>query len=201
MAELPTTKLEAVNEILAAIGEAPVNTLEGDLTAEVQIVVNHLHNTSRKVQLEGWWFNEEENFELSRDVETNEVTVPGNTLNIDITYEVANVDLVQRGTKLYDKIGHTFELGFNPKCTITFFLEWDDLPEAAREYIKIKTARIFQDRFIGSGDQHTFSSNDEAIARATMDALNAENQDASIFDTYDIASIVARRRPYPRSFF
>lgn len=200
MAELPTTQLEAVNEILAAIGEAPVNTLSGDLTAEVQMIVNHLHNTSRKVQLEGWWFNEEDDFELSRDVETGEVTVPGNTLNIDITDERYGVDLVQRGTKLYDKIGHTFELGFNPKCTIIFFLSWDELPEAAREYIKIKTARIFQDRFVGSDDQHTFTSTDEAMARAALDALNIDNIDASIFDTYDIASIVNRKRVYPRAF-
>lgn len=200
MAELPTTELEAINDILAAIGEAPVNTLSGTLTTEVQIMVNHLHNTSRKVQLEGWWFNEEDDFELSRDVETNEVTVPGNTLNIDLTTEVYNVDIIQRGTKLYDKVAHSFELGFNPKCTIIFFLSWDELPEAARNYIKILTARIYQDRFVGSGELHGFAQNDEAVARATLDALNIDNMDASIFDTYDIASIVNRRRPYPRSF-
>lgn len=197
MAEQPTSKLEAVNEILAAIGEAPVSTLSGTLTAEVAIIVNHLNATSRKVQLEGWWFNEEDDFELSRDAETGEVTVPGNTLNIDLSQENGSVDLVQRGTKLYDRLNHTYELDFNPKCSITFFLAWEDLPEAARNYIKLLTARIYQDRFIGSADQHGFGQNDEATARATMDALNINNLDATIFDTYDMYSIVARRRVYP----
>lgn len=201
MVELPTTELEAINEILAAIGEAPVNTLEGGAaTSEVQIMVTHLHNTSRRIQLEGWWFNEEEDFELSRDAETGEVTVPGNTLNIDLTTERTGVDLVQRGTRLYDKVNHTFALGFNPKCTIIFFLSWDELPEAARSYIKISTARIYQDRFIGSSEHHGFAASDEAMARATMDALNIDNMDASIFDTYDMSSIVYRKRVYPRSF-
>lgn len=196
MAETPTTQLEAINEILAAIGEAPVNTLSGTLTTEVQIMVNHLHNTSREVQLEGWWFNEEDDFELSRDVETSEVTVPGNTLNIDLTLERSDVELVQRGTKLYDKKNHTFELSFNPKCSITFFLSWDELPEAARNYIKIRTARIYQDRFIGSGDHHTFNSQNEGVARAKLEDLHNQNSDFSIFDTWDMASIVQRTRPY-----
>ena len=200
MAETPTTKLEAVNEILAAIGEAPVNTLSGTLTAEVAIILTHLNTKSREMQLEGWWFNEEDNFVLSRDSETGEVTVPGNTLNIDLTDETGSVDLVQRGTRLYDRLNHTYELDFNPSCTIIFFLAWEDLPEAARNYIKIRTARIYQDRFIGSAEQHGFAQTDEAIARATLDTLNVKNEDATIFDTYDIASIVARRRVYPNPF-
>lgn len=196
MAESATTKLEAINEILAAIGEAPVNTLSGTLTTEVQMMVGHLHNKSRAVQLEGWWFNEEDDFELSRDVDTNEVTVPGNTLNIDLTIERSDVDLVQRGTKLYDKKNHTFELSFNPECSIIFFLSWEELPEAARNYIKILTARIYQDRFIGSSEHHGFAQQDESVARSILDALNINNMDASIFDSYDMASIVSRNRPY-----
>jgi len=199
MAETPTTELEAVNEMLAAIGEAPVNTLSGDLTAEVQVAVDTLRNTSRKVQLTGYWFNEEDEYELSRDV-NNIVTVPGNTINIDITNEIAGVDLIERDGKLYDKTSHSFTLTFNPKCTITFFLSWNELPEAAREYIKIKAARIYQDRLVGSGDHHTFTATDEAEAYATLLNRESENGDYTIFDNYDIYSIIARRRPVIKSF-
>jgi len=199
MAETPTTELEAVNEMLAAIGEAPVNSIAGTLTAEVTIAVSTLRNTSRKVQLTGYWFNEEDDYELSRDV-NNIVAVPGNALNIDLTNEISNVDLVERDGKLYDKVAHSFTIDFNPKCTITFFLPYEDLPEAAREYIKIKAARIYQDRVVGSGDHHTFTQQDESEAYATLLNLESQNGDYTIFDNYDTYSIIARRRPITKAF-
>jgi hypothetical protein len=199
MAETPTTELEAVNEMLAAIGEAPVNTLTPPLTAEVQVAVDTLRNTSRKVQLVGWWFNEEEDYLISLDV-NSKAPIPGNALNIDLTVEESNKDLVQRGGFLFDKVSHSFTLTAAPKCTITFFLPWTDLPEAAREYIKIKAARIYQQRTVGSGDHYSFTKADEAEAYATMLELEAENGDYTIFDNYDIYSIIARRRPVTKAF-
>lgn len=199
MAELPTTELEAVNEMLAAIGEAPVNIITGTLTADVQMAVNTLRNTSRKVQLKGWWFNEEDQYELSRDI-NNQVILPGNALNIDLTDEVYNVDLVERDGKLYDKVSHSYTLTFNPKCSITFFLPYEDLPEAAREYIKIKAARIYQQRTVASGDHYTFTKTDEAEAFAVMLELDAANGDYTIFDNYDTYSIIHRRRPVTKAF-
>jgi len=199
MAETPTTELEAVNEMLAAIGEAPVSTLTPPLTAEVQVAVDTLRNVSRKVQVVGWWFNEEDHYELSLDVDSKAV-IPGNVLNIDVTDQMCDVDLVNRDGFLYDKIGHTFVLAKAPECTITWFLPWADLPEAAREYIKIKAARIYQQRTIGSGDHYSFTKNDEAEAYATMLSMETENGDYTIFDNYDIYSIIHRRRPITKAF-
>jgi len=199
MAETPTTELEAINEMLAAIGESPISTLTPPLTAEVQVAVNELHNTSRKVQLRGWWFNEEEDYELALDVDSKAV-VPGNAINVDVTTEQYNQDLIERDGFMYDKINHTFVLAAAPMCTIVFFLSWDELPEAAREYIKIKAARIFQQRTVGSGDHYTFTKSDEAEAYATMLELETQNGDYTIFDNWDIYSIVHRRRPITKAF-
>lgn len=199
MAETPTTELEAINEMLAAIGEAPVSTLTPPLTAEVQVAVDTLRNVSRKVQTTGYWFNEEDDFLIALDV-NSKAAVPGNALNIDTTNPEWNQDLVQRGGFLYDKIKHTFVLTSAPKCTITFFLPWTDLPEVAREYIKIKAARIFQQRTVGSGDHYSFTKADEAEAYALMLAGETENGDYTIFDNWDIYSIIHRRRPITKAF-
>lgn len=199
MAETPTTELEAVNEMLAAIGEAPVSTLTPPLTAEVQVAVDTLRNISRKIQLKGWWFNEEENYLIALDV-NSKAPIPGNAINIDVTTEQPNVDLVQRDGFMYDKVSHSFVLTSAPKCTITFFLPFTDLPEAAREYIKIKAARVFQDRTVGSTEHHSFTQQDEAEAYATILALETENGDYTIFDNYDTYSIIARRRPITKAF-
>ena len=43
-----------------------------------------------------------------------------------------------------------------------------DSPEAARRYITLKAARVFQERTVGSGTLYDFQQADEARARALM---------------------------------
>lgn len=194
MAETMTTELEAVNVMLACVGEAPINTLLGDLPASIQIAVDLLRETSRSVQKKGWSFNTEEDYELSRNGD-DEVELPANTLSCDLTIERGDVDLVQRGLNLYDRKNHTYELDFNPECTIVFFLSWDELPEAARHYIKIKAARIYQDQTVGSTDHHRFTQQDEAEAYADFVGAESEAQDLTIFSAGDCISGIVQRKP------
>ena len=59
MAVAATTELEAINIMLAAIGEAPVNTLTGTLPVDVKIAQSTLVEINKAVQAEGWSFNTE----------------------------------------------------------------------------------------------------------------------------------------------
>ena len=58
----PTTdspgELQAVNQILASVGQAPVTTLE-QTNPDVAIAYDTLQQVSREVQAEGWTFNKE----------------------------------------------------------------------------------------------------------------------------------------------
>jgi Autographiviridae tail tubular protein Gp11 len=195
-----TTELEAVNEMLAAVGEAPISNIVGDFPANIQMAIDKLRATSRKVQAKGWHFNTEEDVLIARDAITNKVPLGQNVLDCDLTTPIANVDVVQRGAFLYNKHTQSFVFSFNPKLTIKYYLTWDELPEHARDYIKVKAARIYQDQSVGSGDHHTFTQQDEIEAYTLMNSSDSENEDANIFDSYDVASIVRRRRPYPSSF-
>lgn len=58
------TELEAVNSMLAAIGEAPVSTLTGATQADVQMAINILRDVTREVQSWGWRFNTEFGMEI-----------------------------------------------------------------------------------------------------------------------------------------
>ncbi len=53
MAVAATTELEAINIMLAAIGEAPVNTLTGSLPVDVKIAQSTLVEINKSVQAEG----------------------------------------------------------------------------------------------------------------------------------------------------
>ena len=57
MAVAATTELEAVNIMLAAIGEAPINSLIGTLPVDARIAQSTLTEVNKSVQSEGWSFN------------------------------------------------------------------------------------------------------------------------------------------------
>jgi hypothetical protein len=195
MAEQLTTELEAVNAMLSAVGETRVNTITGNLPAGLQAAVDLLRETSRQVQLFGWHFNSEEDYTLSRNGDGH-IQLPGSILDVDLHTEAGTYDIVHRGSRLYDKKNHTYVFTENLQCDIIWFLAWNTLPEAARNYIKIRAARIYQDQNAGSESHHRYTATDEAQALTVLQVSDARNQDASIFDTWDMASIVQRKRPY-----
>ena len=189
-----TTKLEAVNTMIAVIGEAPVNTLGG--TAVPITVVqaeNVLDETNRAVQSEGWHFNTEYEYELTPDATTSKITLPANTLKVDLDPEkYTNVDAVQRGLKLYDRKNHT-EVWSGPiKATITFQLDFTETPEQIRHYVTIKAARIFSNRFLGSREIEGFTVRDEIEAKARAIDHDSETTPISIFDNYAVLRVIDR---------
>ena len=103
-----TTKLDAVNIMIAVIGESPVNTLGG---ASVPVTVvqaeSVLDETSKAIQSEGWHFNTEYDYPLVPDSGTSKITLPVNTLKVDLDPDLnTDTDPVQRGLTLYDRKNH-----------------------------------------------------------------------------------------------
>ena len=62
-----TSKLEAINVMLTAIGESPVNTITSSTTTDVSIAIQILDNVSREVQSVGWHFNTDTNYKLTKN--------------------------------------------------------------------------------------------------------------------------------------
>ena len=85
-----STELDAVNQILSSVGQAPVTTLDLQ-NPEVAIAVNTLREQSKQVQLEGWSFNTEHHYKMERSSDLNEIAYPSNVLALD-----ANVETHQR---------------------------------------------------------------------------------------------------------
>ena len=96
-----STELDAVNQILSSVGQAPVTTLDLQ-NPEVSIVVNTLREQSKQVQLEGWAFNTEHDYTLVRNT-SNEIAFPPNALAVDANRDQHQdqYNLVKRNNKLY----------------------------------------------------------------------------------------------------
>ena len=152
MALARTSKLEAVNKALQMMGEAPFNSLQG-LFGLGNLAETTINSVSRKLQTEGWSFNTDYEVDLMRDSTTNEISVGTSTTRVYVDpYDYPDIDVVQRGSRLYDRKNNTYEFKQDLKADITIILDWEELPEHARVYIMTKTGRELQESMIGSKD-------------------------------------------------
>ena len=202
MAVAATTELEAINIMLAAIGEAPVNSLTGLLPVDARTAQNTLTEINKEVQSEGRSFNTEIDVTLTRDG-SNQISLPANVLRVDANiHQHPTIDPIQRGLKLYDRQNNKYEFDEDLICTVVYFREFNEITEQARRYINIKAARVFVDRLIGDQGLRTYTQEDETRARAILTESDYANADhnllrgdpslTSIFDTYNPSSALIR---------
>ena len=188
------TELEAVNTMLVTIGEQPVSSLDNLAgLQDASIAKQILSNISRAVQSKGWVFNLDLQVTYTPDA-NGEINLGSNVLRIDSTSKVRGTtkDIVERGGKLYDRENNTSIFTDSIKVDRVIVLNFDDLPEAARRYIATRSARVFHDRVVGSGELHRFFQEDEAQAWTELLEYEAEVGDYTIFDDYDVYRIIER---------
>jgi hypothetical protein len=190
-----TSELEAVNTILSTIGESPLNTLSGSLPVDGTIAKNVLSEVSREVQSQGWHFNTHYKVPLSRDTD-NKIPLATNIVRVEIDprkYSKVSYDIVQRNNELYNlaKNEETFDTNFTD-ATVVYLLPFDEIPEQAKRYITIRSARIFHDRTLGANTIHKFSQEDEAKSLSILKQAESHTGDYSIFDTPEQAYTIIR---------
>lgn len=184
-----TTELEAVNTLLGAIGESPINSLAVTGLADVSSAKAALDEISREVQSTGWHFNTEDGFPLSRDP-SGRIYVPANALKVLLPKKYLDtMNVVQRGLKLYDKKHHTDIFTADLEAGVVFLLGWDELPQVVRHYIMVRASRIFQARTLGSDTQFRFSEEEEGTAKREVQEAEGETGNYNMFtDSYSVAS-------------
>jgi hypothetical protein len=192
-----TSKLEGVNTMLTAIGEIPVSSITAATTNDVSIAISILESTSREVQSRGWFYNTDLNYTLLPN-NSNQIDLPANTLRVELEGSSRSKNYVERNRKLYDRYNNTFTITDSVKVTIVFYLEFENIPEVARQYITIRAARIFQDRMLVSSELHKFHEIDELQAyMALKEAEGDIGRHNILTGNYDVYRILDRANYQP----
>jgi hypothetical protein len=169
MASTPTSKLEALNSILSYAGEAPITSLDYVADSVSATIANNvLNEVDRSFQTKGWSFNTDIDYTFVRDG-VNNISVPSNAIRINVlesTYPTLKV--VQRGTKLYDAKGKTYVFATNIVGEMVSLLDFDLLPESARNYVVIRSGRMFLSRTRADETQAKITELDEQLAFANF---------------------------------
>jgi hypothetical protein len=181
-----STELDAVNQILSSVGQAPVTTLDLQ-NPEVSIVLNTLREVNRQVQSEGWIFNTEREYEMTPDSSTNEIAYPFNMLQIDTNqYQHKNkYDVVRRNGKLYDRLHHTFTFTDSIKADVVWYFDFTDVPPAIQTYITARAARMCATKMIGDQELNALLQEQEFNTRASAIEYECNQGDYSMFGFRD----------------
>jgi len=167
-----TTKLEAINTMLSCIGQAPLNTLEGTKSYFTIAAERILEDEVKRIQLQGWDFNSEDDYQLNPDVNNN-IIIPPNLIMVKFPTLYKNRYVVREG-KLYDKFEHTYDINKPLKCSVVWAFPFDDLPEVAKTYAKMSAAYKFVKRELGAEKAAQFTQEDLMEARIALEQHELE---------------------------
>lgn len=169
----PTTELEAINELLKAVGETPVNSLDNLGFTDASIARDTLRTKAREVQSRGWYFNRDEAFTFTPAIDGT-VKIPANVLSIRPSSS-EDRRIIPRGGFLWNATDGTNQYASDsgPTAEVIWMYDFETLPETARRYITVRAATQFQTQVMGNEQVYAFTQDDEKFA---WDALVYEER-------------------------
>lgn len=181
-----TTKLEIINQMLLSVGENAVNQI-GEGYSEGRNAERILDAVSKEVQSRGWWFNLEQSYPLTPNVQ-NEVKLPVTFLKIDFN----NQQYVQRGQRVYDKSNFTYKIPHKITADIIRQLPIEDLPEVAKTFIKITAMKRYQEAAVGSPQLSQYHREELTKAYGEMISTDTENGNYNLGNNQELQAIFSR---------
>jgi hypothetical protein len=182
------TELSAVNNILGAIGQSPLTTLNFD-NPEVSLIYNLLRDANVDTQAEGWHFNTEKHIKYTPDSVTHKITIGNDILSMDLHDNQARrpYDFVRRNGFLYDKIEHTDEFADIDSfdLDVVRLYNFEDLPIIFRRYIVYRASRVAATKLVSNPNLVKLLAQQEALSRAALMEYECNQGDHSMFGFED----------------
>jgi len=183
-------ELDALNLLLRAIGSDPVNSVSTQ-QPDAANAIDTLNRYRRRVQKRGWWCNIQYNVVFQ--VASNEIRIPKEYTSVIFD----DLNLVKRGTRLFDKVKSTFQFTENVTARRTIYtLPWEEMPESMREVVAYMAASSFVRDEIEDVDK---SSQLQTEAGMAMVDLKKEDLEHGQYNSFHKSRVYRARvgvRPY-----
>ena len=184
------TELSAVNNILGAIGQAPLTALTLNANGvfdnpEVAFIYNLLRDANVDTQAEGWHFNTEYHVTYKPDSVTHKILIGNDILSLDVhdNHIRRHYDLVRRNGFLYDKITHTDEFpdieSFD--LDVVKLYSFEDLPIVFRRFITYRASAAAATQLVANPNLVRLLGNQASLARAALQEYECNQGDHSMF--------------------
>ena len=191
------SELDAVNAVLTNIGQSPVNSLT-DSSVDIGMAVRVLGNSSRELQLRGWSFNVDEEYTLTSNSDSK-IPITDTMLAVEVDrFTYPKLDVVIRGSFLYNRYGNTYVFGSSIEAEVTWLLPWDELPPHAQNYITVTSALRMADDVEAGSLTHRFNQEDQMHAWNSFKSQEIDTNDANLVRIRRSAAL--RFRPRTTSY-
>ena len=219
---VPTTELEAVNTILSVIGQGKITQSELDTPTgdDTQSAIDIVRDNMREVLSWGWKFNTEWQFRIAVDG-SDKFPVPTNLLKFTVSHRFDQqgyrpekdddgtvprtnlLDIVVQGGFFYDRLRNTtvwtaggdferLQIFIDIVRTVNF----EDMPETARRYVTMRSARQFAKRMLGDKEIVGFTTDDESVSYRNLKRDQGDVKRYSLFDSHSVRRVLGGRPRY-----
>jgi hypothetical protein len=172
------TKLEAINECLAAVGIAPVSSIDSKHPAYLK-ASRKFNTVLKKVQSnngKGWWYNR--SFVTLTPALDGTVTVPQYAVVCESNQKP---DYIVRGTRIYDRTKRSFVIEDAVEYRLVEALPYEEVPDVAREYIWTRAKYEYYVDEDGTDPKLTIYFNDQRDAMFNLRAEHLRHEDINHF--------------------
>ena len=177
------TELSAVNSILGAIGQSPINELVFD-NPEVSFIYNILRDSNVDVQNEGWHFNTERHVSYTPD-SNGKIAIGDDILRMDVTdgWDKREYDVVKRNGNLYDKYDHTDDWSDVSEMLLDIvkLFTFTDLPMVFQRYIIYRASRLAATQLVVNAQLVQLLAQQEIAARAACQEYECNQGNHNMF--------------------
>lgn len=194
--------LKVINEMLATIGETPLNELDAR-HPHVASGLNIMEFKSRELQVnegKGWWFNQIRRIELKQNIE-GKVAVPRDLLQYTTDYPDR---FGQVKGYLWDNLNDTDIIGKNVVVYATRYMDYDDLPVLMQTVLAYRAIKQFAKNFDGDINKVAIVKDEADNAWTSLRIQNIREQRANTQRNPQVAaalSLFHRSTVTQRSFF
>ena len=161
------SKLDAVNRMLRAASELPVNSIDESQVSDTGVALSVLNEVNIKFQLEGRTWNTEI-MTITPNASGN-IVIGSDVLAIRPANDWYYKEFYPRGGKMYDAENNTFDFSTNYSDGVEFqvvsLIGFEDAPTEAQMYIVSMAEREYQARLIGDRDVDSNLAEYEARAQ------------------------------------
>ena len=184
------TELDAVNNIIGTLGEAPIDTLEDLTNVDAINALRILQEVSRIEQARGWSFNLIENFVLNPDENDNN-RIPWNDRYLFLKGE-EGTKLVRYGKHMKDLVRNSDYFPQPIRATVILLIPFEELPDPMRTYIVAKAGFMFQSAYYGDEGMTTVINMQVQDAWQHLMDYEMDDNSYSMLDNDHVKELLSR---------
>jgi len=184
------SELDAINQILSVTGDAPVSNVNS--TYEQAVVARRiLLEISRQKQSKGYWFNEVDELLIVKDSD-GYINLPSDIIRADVPRDSGYY--VQRGLRIFNKVGNTYVFTDDLYVNIVSELVWNLLPQSFRQYVVAAASLRYNAEYFGSPELEGRIQQDVFEKKLSLDAEDIDNRDLNMLKSTRASNIAFKNR-------